>query len=105
MIISQFEFKVYKDFEIGSERYPALKNNPFAMSLQAGDRFFTAIVRYDFVFNTLSIEFYDEQGNLFQTRFRCSSGINLFYLQGYYLVFKEEEGVFIFGSGSENEIL
>lgn len=105
MIISQYDFKIYKDFETGSERFPALKEGAFSMSLQAGESFYNAIVRYDFVFNALNIEFYDEQNNLFQTRFRCTGGINLFYLQGYYLVFKEQEGVFIFGSGSENEVL
>lgn len=75
------------------------------MSLQLGNEFYTANVRYDFVYNDISIEFYNEQGELIQPRKRCSSGINLLYIIGYYLVYDKDNNRFIFGSGNENEVL
>lgn len=105
MIISVYEFVFYKDFESGTERYPNLRDGAFSMSLQAGENFYTANVRYDFVFKDINIEFYNEQGDLIQPRKRCASGMNLFYLIGYYLVYDKANNKFIFGSGSEDEVL
>lgn len=105
MIISEYEFVFYRGFKNASERYPNLKEGAFSMNLQAGEHFYTANVRYDFVFNDINIEFFDEQENLIQPRKRCASGINLFYLIGYYLVYDKKNNKFIFGSGSEDEVL
>lgn len=105
MIISTYDFAYYKDFTNGAERFPDLTNNAFSMSLQAENIFYNAIVTYDFVFKALNIEFYDENDKLIQPRKRCAEGINLFYLIGYYLVWDIENNRFVFGKGSEDEIL
>lgn len=105
MIITQYDFVFYPSFDSGPEKYPDLNDGGFSMSLQTEDNFYTAIVRYDFVFKDISIEFYNDNDEMIQPRKRCSSGINLFYLIGYYLVWDSQNNRFIFGSGSEDEIL
>lgn len=105
MIISTFDFLYYKDFKNGSEKFPSLKDNAFSMSLQVGENFYNALVTYDFVFKALNIEIYDENDNLFQPRKRCTYGLNLLYIIGYYLVWDIDNNRFIFGNGSEDEVL
>lgn len=106
MIISEAPFAYYPDLEDLRAIYPDVADHAFVISLQVKDNFYSANIVCDNINRCLAIDLYNDFQELIQPRIRVSSGLNLIpVIIGYYLIWKPEHQKFIFGKGSEEEVL
>lgn len=96
MIISRYNFEYNPDLKNPKSIYPQLANEPFVMSLQTNDGFYSAVVMYDFVTGGINLQVFNPKGELAQTRLSIIPNTDLLFIEGYSLKWYPLNNQFVF---------